>query len=440
MLNHHRNATSSKKFSLKCTYCGKVHDPNPFRLHCSNDHPVSLLRVEYEQKLEVKEDLPGIFRYIDWLPVDQAISVDGRPTTYKSEALARHLKLKNLWISFNGYWPEKGGSLETCSFKELEASAVLAQLHQSTEDTLVVSSAGNTGRAFAVIGSRHNQPICIVTPSSSLPAYWSKQRFKSNVSLITVNQNADYTDAIRLGKAISQLPGYFPEGGVHNVARRAGMGLTVIDAAVTIGEIPQHYFQAVGSGTGGIAAWEANLTLLKDGRFGSHLMKLHLSQNEPFAPLVKAWNEGIRSMPLIPETEAKRQIREVSAPVLTNRKPAYGLHGGVYDALTSTQGHTYGVDNKKAAEAQHLFQKLEGIDISPAASVAVSSLMQAIEAGNVNPNDTILLNITSGGVERFKQDHTIEYQIPSMSFPPKLLDGMVLERELKQQIEQSVPA
>ena len=89
------------------------------------------------KKLEVKEDLPGIFRYIDWLPVDQAISVDGRPTTYKSEALARHLKLKNLWISFNGYWPEKGGSLETCSFKELEASAVLAQLHQRTEDTLI---------------------------------------------------------------------------------------------------------------------------------------------------------------------------------------------------------------------------------------------------------------------------------------------------------------
>jgi len=37
----------------------------------------------------------------------------------------------------------------------------------------------------------------------------------------------------------------------------------------TIGRIPDFYFQAIGSGTGAIAAWEANLRFLADGRFGS---------------------------------------------------------------------------------------------------------------------------------------------------------------------------
>lgn len=440
MLNHKLHASLSKKFTLQCTYCGESYAPNTFRLHCANDHPLSLLRVNYHRPLEVKESLPGIFRYIDWLPVEQAFPSSGRPTTYQSEGLARHLKLNNLWISFNGYWPEKNGSLETCSFKELEASAVLAQLQQSHAGTLVVSSAGNTGRAFAVIGSRHNQPICIVTPQASLPAYWSRSHFQSNISLVTVSGDADYTDAIRLGKAISQIPGYFPEGGVHNVARRAGMGLTVIDAAVTLGEIPQHYFQAVGSGTGGIAAWEAAITLRDDGRFGSNSMKLHLSQNSPFAPLVEAWNNGIRSIPLMPEEDAKHQISQVSAPVLTNRKPAYALHGGVYDALSATNGQTYGITNAEAAKAQHLFHQTEGIDISPAAGVATASLLQAVESGAVGPKDLILLNITSGGVERFQQDHPIHFLAPSRSFPPKSLELSMLERDLNPQLDQSVPA
>lgn len=440
MLNQQRNAPLSQKFTLKCTYCGETYAPNPFRLYCTHDHPVSLLRAEYHQPLQVKDTLPGIFRYLDWLPVASPVKGEGRPTTYQSEGLAKYLNLENLWVSFNGYWPEKGGTLETCSFKELEASAVLAQLHQSTKDTLVVSSAGNTGRAFAVIGSRHSQPICIVTPSSSRSAYWSRSRFQSNVSLITVKAPADYTDAIRLGKVISQLSGYFPEGGVHNVARRAGMGLTVIDAAVTLGEIPQHYFQAVGSGTGGIAAWEANLTLLKDGRFGSHVMQLHLSQNEPFAPIVKAWRQNNRSIPLMPEDEAKRQIDQVSASVLTNRKPAYALHGGVYDALSATAGVTYGVSNIEAQKAQHLFQDLEGIDISPAAGVAVASLIQAVAAGTVGRKESILLNITSGGVERFNRDHKVAYLAPFTSFPAKCLDTSILTQKLQQHINQSVPA
>jgi len=54
-------------------------------------------------------------------------------------------------------------------------------------------------------------------------------------------------------------------GGARNIARRDGMGTTVLSAADCIGRIPDVYFQAVGSGTGAIAAHEANERLLEDG-------------------------------------------------------------------------------------------------------------------------------------------------------------------------------
>ncbi len=53
------------------------------------------------------------------------------------------------------------------------------------------------------------------------------------------------------------------------MARRDGMGTTVLSATTFIGRIPDYYFQAIGSGTGAIAAWEANLRFLQDGRFGA---------------------------------------------------------------------------------------------------------------------------------------------------------------------------
>ncbi|NEN99700.1 MAG: cysteate synthase, partial [Moorea sp. SIO3I7] len=69
---------SKLKYILRCTLCGKEYEPDPFRLCCDDKHEPSLLRAVYaNEKLEVKENLPGLFRYIDWLPVDRYLEADG---------------------------------------------------------------------------------------------------------------------------------------------------------------------------------------------------------------------------------------------------------------------------------------------------------------------------------------------------------------------------
>ena len=92
------------EYLLRCVSDGSVLPP--YSLSCPRDS--SLLRAEYKSRqLEIK-DLPGIWRFIDWLPVKGIIEkATGRPVTYKSQGLARELDLENLYISFNGYWPEK---------------------------------------------------------------------------------------------------------------------------------------------------------------------------------------------------------------------------------------------------------------------------------------------------------------------------------------------
>jgi cysteate synthase len=196
------------------------------------------------------------------------------------------------------------------------------------------------------------------------------------------------------------------EGGARNAARRDGMGTVMLDASVYMNRMPDHYFQAIGSGTGGIAAWEASLRLQEDGRFGLKLPMLHLSQNLPFVPMYNAWKAGRRDIIKdIDMPEPKKLIHEMYADILSNREPPYSITGGVYDALCSTNGSMYAIANSEAKTAVGLFERLEGIDIFPPAGVAVASLIQAVENGKVEADEHILLNITGGGVKLLEKDY-----------------------------------
>ncbi|MDR7665462.1 cysteate synthase [Methanosarcina sp. Z-7115] len=393
------------RFKLKCLKCGREYGQQ-YRLTCENDD--SFLRAEYfEKKLELRNQ-PGIGRFHSWLPIQEELTTAAGPITYKSEALARELGLSNLYIGFSGYWPEKEAFIKTCSFKELEAYPTMQLLKENGEKAIVLASAGNTGRAFAHVSALTGTDVYIVVPDSGISALWLPEEPTASIHLISMSPGNDYTDAINLAGRVAKLPGMVPEGGARNVARRDGMGTVMLDAAVTIGKMPDHYFQAVGSGTGGISAWEAALRLRADGRFGQKLPKLQLAQNLPFIPMYSAWKEKRRE--IIPELDmkdAKKQVEETYATVLTNRAPPYGVTGGLYDALVDTDGIMYAVTREEALEAKALFESLEGIDILPPSAVAAASLLKAIETGKVGRDENILLNIAGGGYERLKEDFTL---------------------------------
>ncbi len=392
-----------QKFDLICTSCSRVYADQ--RLKCEGDN--ALLRTNYTKKQITLKNVPGMGRFHDWLPVSEILTTDSGPVTYKSTELGGELGLENLYIGFNGYWPEKGAYVKTCSFKEFEAFPTMQRVKNSGK-SLVLASAGNTARAFSHVSALTGAEVYIVVPGSGMNRLWLPEEPTPSIHLIKMGKNCDYTDSIHLADRIAGLPGFQAEGGARNVARRDGMGTVMLDAAVTMGRMPDHYFQAIGSGTGGIAAWEASLRLMEDGRFGKNLPELHLSQNLPFAPMLNAWNAGRREIIKdIDMPDPKKLINEMYADILSNREPPYSVPGGVYDALRSTNGTMYGISNKEAKSAYRLFEEIEGIYIFSPAAVAVASLIKAIEDGKVKPDDHILLNITGGGVKRLMKDYQL---------------------------------
>ena len=417
------------EYKLICVATGEQFEDAGWTLDYAGYDKPSLVRAVYAKKqLTLDESQQGLYKFRDWLPIKRLLKCDAAPVTYRSEGLAKALGLENLYITFNGYFPERGAKMMTCSFKETEAYSVCARTDENCDKILVVASAGNTARAFAKVCSDNNIPLLLSVPEDNLNAMWFTEPLNDCVKLISCRKGGDYFDAIHLSNLALKSPMFYAEGGAKNIARRDGMSTTVLSAVTTIGRIPDYYFQAVGSGTGAIAAWEANMRLIEDGRFGSNTMKLMVSQNAPFLPMYEAWKADSRAMLPYDDNQARKDAEAIDAKVLSNRKPPYSLAGGLYDALKATGGDVLMADNLQAAKAAELFYATEGIDIHPAPAIALATLIEQVEKGNIDPKATIMLNITGGGERRAKEGKELWYLKPNLVFDLEPNEAEVVEK------------
>ena len=408
----------STKYTLKCVATGREFEDTGWILDDPEYKAPSLVRANYAKKqLELKPETYGLYKFCDWLPVKRILNGSSAPVTYKSEALAKHLGLENLWITLSGYCPTKGVRMTTCSFKETEAYSVCARIDENEDRVLVVASAGNTARAFAKVCSDNNIKLLLAVPSDNLDALWFSEPLNDCVKLIACEKGGDYFDAINLSNIALKSSKCYAEGGAKNIARRDGMSTTVLSAVTTIGRIPDYYFQAVGSGTGAIAAWEANMRLIEDGRYGDNVMKLIVSQNAPFVPMYDAWRHESREMLPYDMKKARRDAELIDAKVLSNRRPPYSVAGGLYDALKATDGNILVATNAQSKRACKLFKELEGVDIYPAPGVALASLIKMVEADEIAKDACIMLNITGAGEEAAKRGREMWHLKPSKVFP-----------------------
>lgn len=377
---------------------GNEFDDRGWTLSDPSGSAPSLVRAVYaNRRFTPAEDLKGIYRYAGWMPVRRTLKGSCAPVTYRSKGLARFLGLDNLYITFSGWYPRIGAKMRTCSFKETEAYSVLARRNRMEKRILVVQSAGNTARAFAQVCSDNRIPVVLCVPSDSLHDLWFRHRLHNCVKLVAVPHGCDYYDAIALGEKLAEDPNFMLEGGAANVARRDGMGTTLLSHVELTGRIPDAYFQAVGSGTGAIAAWENAERLAADGRFGANNMRVYVAQNKPFTLIYDSWKSGSRELaPLTPEL-GRHQAEIILAKVLSNRKPPYSIAGGLFDVLTASHGDVLLADNNDIMYWMIQYRNLEGYELLPASCVAVAALAAAVRDGLVRSDEQIMLNCTGGG-------------------------------------------
>lgn len=418
-------------YKLQNISTGRIFDDTGWLLADPEASEPTLIRAIYQDKQFILDNnKDGFYKFSNWLPICKTLENSAPTVTYKSKGLAKVLGLSNLYISFSGYWPEIGANMTTCSFKETEAYSVCARLMPEKDRIMVVASAGNTARAFARVCSENSIPLVVCIPEDNIDALWFEKPLAKCVKIVCTPKQTDYFDAIDLSNKICKSARFFEEGGAKNVARRDGMATTLLSAVSVIGKIPDYYFQAIGSGTGTIAVWEANLRLIEDGRFGTHKMTLIPSQNYPFIPMYDAWKAGSRNLLPFNDDEAREKALQIKAKVLSNRRPPYSVPGGLFDALSDTNGDIEYANNQESEEACKLFRETEGIDIYHASGIALAGMIKSINSGKVKKDKVIMLNITGGGEERFKSTHKV-----ALGKPDLIIDNKTDAREIYTSVE-----
>lgn len=386
-------------YLLRCLGCGTEYDDDGLMVRCPREHEPAMLRTVYETAFEPDEGFQGILRYNRWLPL-RALHPERfrRTAVFRSDALNDFLGTPDLWLAFNGYWPQRDAWMPTGTFKDLESAAVLARFPGS-ERTIVTASAGNTAAAIASAASAMKTRAVIVLPESALAKLRFSRPLAPCVRIIAMRGDASYDDAIAFAKELaSSDPSYVFEGGATNVARRDGIGTTMLATAETLGRLPDYFVQAIGSGAGAIAAHEAALRL-RDAQYADVLPKLLLVQNLPSAPVYESWKRRSRTLIGYNERdeELRARVRSLAAPVLSTQLPPYAVRGGLYDALCESGGDVCTADNAAAHRARALFESLEGVSLEPAAAVALAGLHGHIERGAIDRSACIVLHVTGAG-------------------------------------------
>ena len=384
-------------YTLKCL---KTNDEfnDDYTLHYNDG---ALIQAEYKKEFQ-PTDSKGVWRYFDWLPTEEISSQVAGTVTYHAKELGERLGFSNLWIAFHGYWPQKGGLCPTGSFKDMEAVPTIQRMKDHSCKGIICASAGNTARAFTHFCAEDNFPLIVVVADIHAHRIWVRKGMEIDSVKVVVVKDGTYQDAKDVAKKLSKsLEGWQLEGGAHNIARRDGIGSLILDSYEKIGRLPDHYFQAVGGGPGPIGVYEMMQRLIDSGHYAGEVARIHLSQNPEHCPIHNAWQRKSREFNSedFPEGNV-----DVYSDYLLSETPAYSVIGGVYDILEASNGQTYIVEESDAKEAGNILESIEGIDVLSPAKVALASLIQAKENGDVSEDDCILLNVSGGGVERLKSE------------------------------------
>ena len=111
------------KYTLKCLKTNEQFEDN-YTLHYEDG---ALIQADYKMKFDPSDEL-GVWKYSNWLPTNGISEQIAGTVTYHAEELGERLGLSNLWVAFNGFWPEKGALCPTGSFKDMEAVPTIQRM------------------------------------------------------------------------------------------------------------------------------------------------------------------------------------------------------------------------------------------------------------------------------------------------------------------------
>jgi len=395
---------------LECAACGQQYDPWQVRGLCACRSPL-LARYDLAQVAQaaspsmISARQPYLWRYHELLPVGSASRVvslgEGMTPLLALPTMGRKLGVPGLLMKDEGQIP-------TGTFKARGAAVGVSRAAELGVTGVAMPTNGNAGAAWSTYAARAGLRSLIVMPTTA-PVVTRTECTAAGAELYLVNGHIG--DAARIvADTLPHRPGYQDVSTLKEPYRVEGKKTMGLEIAEQLGwRTPDVIVYPAGGGVGLIGIYKAMLELRELGWIEGELPRLVAVQASGCAPVVAAFERGVR------HCEAWRDPRTVAFG-LTVPKPLGDFL--ILDALYATTGTAVAVDDSRLLADQREVARLEGCFICPEGAACFSAIGQLREDGWLSGSEQVVVLNTGTGLK-----------YPGTAAGPVLADGASLPRD-----------
>ena len=327
---------------------------------------------------------PGIWRYVELLPVDavpaRALPVGSTPLV-AADRLAPALGLERLWIKDDTRNP-------SLSFKDRAVAVAAARAVEFGVPALACASTGNLAGATAAAAAAVGLPAYVFIPADLEPA---KVDHALAYGATVVPIEGTYDDVNRLCLEVADETGW----GFVNINLRPfyaeGSKTLAYEIAESLGwRAPDVIVAPVASGAMFTRIARGFEELVELGLIAPHPIRFVGGQAAGCAPVATAFERG---------TDVIEPVREPDTIVrsLAIGNPADGRYA--VELARDSGGSVEAIDDPTTAAAIREVARLEGIYPETAGGVTLAAAAAARERGVIRPGDEVVALLTGNGLK-----------------------------------------
>ena len=376
---------------LECAACHLEHEARRLLNLCRECGKPLLVRYDLDKarRTLTKESLAGrradLWRYREVLPVDHDENIvslgEGWTPLLRVQRLGKQLGIDQLYIKDESQNP-------TQSFKARGMSAAVSMAKELGARKLAVPSAGNAAGALAAYAARAGLECFIFMPDDT--------------------PRANVVECEQTGAQVRLMPGLITDCGAEVARRKEAEGWFDVstlkepyrvEGKKTLGyelgeqfnwELPDVIIYPTGGGTGLIGMWKAFDEMEQMGWIGSRRPRMVTVQSSGCAPIVTAFAAGKRFADEFPEAQT------VASGLRVPKAIGDFL---ILDAIRASGGTALAVTDAELIAATHEIGAAEGIFCAPEGAACLPALRNLIAAGEVKPDERVVLFNTGAGVK-----------------------------------------
>jgi threonine synthase len=299
------------------------------------------------------------------------------------------------------------GRLPTASFKARGLAMAVTMANEFGVRRVTIPTAGNAGGALAAYGARAGMVVFVFCPDDA-PEINANECGMVGAVVCLVNGLID--DCGRIVREGKELLGWFDMSTLREPYRIEGKKTMGLEVAEQFGwDLPDAIFYPTGGGTGLIGMWKAFNELETLGWIGSKRPRLISVQSEGCAPIVRAFEEG---------AESARPWEHAATVAAGIRVPHCIGDFLILRAIRETNGTAISVPDDEILRAQRELAEKEGIIAAPEGAATVAALKKALDRGDVEKSERVLLFNTGSGLKypmnvtftRIDKDRPVDYE------------------------------